>query len=131
MARSNLSVYNIGGSNFFQLRELGTALGFTVDYDAATNTAIVLSTQQSNSGNWQPGVSSGSGQSTGGSSQTTPSGDSSDLYQGYGSYEGYLNHYREMYPKASEDWLRTNFPDPADSHPGAATAGDERAGLLG
>ena len=41
--RSDLTVYNIGGSNFFQLRELGTALGFEVDYDAATDTAIVLS----------------------------------------------------------------------------------------
>ena len=40
---AGLSIYNIGGSNFFKLRDLGTALGFTVDYDAATNTAIVLS----------------------------------------------------------------------------------------
>ena len=41
--RSDLSVYNIGGNNFFKLRDLGTALGFDVDYDAATNTAIVKS----------------------------------------------------------------------------------------
>ena len=38
-----LSVYNIGGNNFFKLRDLGSLLGFTVDYDAATNTAVVLS----------------------------------------------------------------------------------------
>ena len=38
-----LSIYNIGGSNFFKLRDLGNLLGFTVDYDAASNTAIVLS----------------------------------------------------------------------------------------
>jgi hypothetical protein len=38
-----LSIYNIGGSNFFRLRDLGDLLGFTVDYDAGTNTAIVLS----------------------------------------------------------------------------------------
>ena len=38
-----LTVYNIGGSNFFQLRELGEILGFEVDYDQATNTAIVNS----------------------------------------------------------------------------------------
>lgn len=38
-----LTVYNIGGSNFFQLRELGNILGFEVDYDSATNTAIVRS----------------------------------------------------------------------------------------
>ena len=42
--RSDLTAYNIGGSNFFQLRELGTALGFEVDFDAASNTAIVRST---------------------------------------------------------------------------------------
>ena len=38
-----LTVYNIGGSNFFQLRELGSILGFEVDYDVSTNTAIVRS----------------------------------------------------------------------------------------
>ena len=36
-----LTVYNIGGSNFFQLRQLGTILGFEVDYDESSNTAIV------------------------------------------------------------------------------------------
>ena len=41
--RTDLTVYNIGGSNFFQLRELGTALGFAVGYDQATNTAAVTS----------------------------------------------------------------------------------------
>ena len=41
--RSDLSVYNLADNNFFKLRDLGEALGFTVDYDAATNTAIVLS----------------------------------------------------------------------------------------
>ena len=37
-----MSVFNIGGNNFFKLRDLGTILGFTVDFDAETNTAIVL-----------------------------------------------------------------------------------------
>ena len=41
--RSDLAVYNIGGNNFFQLRELGAALGFDVDYDEAANTAKVTS----------------------------------------------------------------------------------------
>ena len=39
--RTDLVVYNIGGSNYFKLRDLGTALGFDVDYDAGTDTAIV------------------------------------------------------------------------------------------
>ena len=38
---TGISVYNIGGNNYFKLRDLGTCLGFDVDYDAATNTAIV------------------------------------------------------------------------------------------
>ena len=41
-ARSDLLVYNLGGNNFFQLRNLGEALGFEVDYDAETNTALIL-----------------------------------------------------------------------------------------
>lgn len=39
----NLTAYNIGGNNFFKLRELGETLGFDVDYNADTNTAIVTS----------------------------------------------------------------------------------------
>ena len=38
-----LSVYNIGGNNYFKLRDLGVALGFAVDYNADTNTAVVKS----------------------------------------------------------------------------------------
>lgn len=40
---SDLSVYNIGGNNFFKLRDLGSAVGFAVDYDDATRTMIVES----------------------------------------------------------------------------------------
>ncbi len=39
----DLSVYNIGGNNFFKLRDLGKLLGFAVDYDADSDTAIVRS----------------------------------------------------------------------------------------
>ena len=39
---AGLSIYNIGGNNFFKLRDMGAALGFLVDYDAASNTAIVM-----------------------------------------------------------------------------------------
>ena len=46
IVRTDLTVYNIGGSNFFKLREMGDALGFFVDYDGNTNTAIVESTKQ-------------------------------------------------------------------------------------
>ncbi len=41
--RNDLTVYNIGGSNFFKLREMGNSLGFDVDFDGDTNTAIVKS----------------------------------------------------------------------------------------
>ncbi len=36
-------VYNIGGYNYFKLRDLGDALEFDVDYSATTNTAIISS----------------------------------------------------------------------------------------
>lgn len=45
---SNISAYNIGGNNYFKLRELGDALGFEVDYVASTNTAIINSRHTSN-----------------------------------------------------------------------------------
>ncbi len=38
---TDLSVYNIGGSNYFNLRELNDALWFRVDFDAAANAEIV------------------------------------------------------------------------------------------
>ncbi len=38
-----LSIYNIGGNNFFKLRDLGSALRFFVGYDQETNTAVVNS----------------------------------------------------------------------------------------
>ena len=44
-AVSGISVYNIGGNNYFKLRDLGSALGFGVDYDSAANTAIISSAQ--------------------------------------------------------------------------------------
>ncbi len=39
----DLTAFNIGGNNFFKLRELGIALGFDVDYDEATRTMLVTS----------------------------------------------------------------------------------------
>ena len=41
--RSDLSAYKLGGNNFYKLRDLGDALGFAVDYDRESNTAIVIS----------------------------------------------------------------------------------------
>jgi len=42
-AVGDLTAYNIGGNNFFKLRELGEKLGFGVDYDAETRTMVVTS----------------------------------------------------------------------------------------
>ena len=39
----DLTAFNIGGNNFFKLRDLGAALGFDVDYDDASATMIVKS----------------------------------------------------------------------------------------
>ncbi len=41
--RVSLTAYNIGGNNFFGLRELSTLLGYGVAYDEANNTAVIES----------------------------------------------------------------------------------------
>ena len=51
--RGDLSAYNIGGNNFFKLRDLGDALGFQVNYDKESNTAIVISKAQSWEAHWR------------------------------------------------------------------------------
>ncbi len=57
LVRDDLSVYNIGGNNFFRLRDLGGTLGFFVDYDEATNTAVVKSLADvANPDQWLPGA---------------------------------------------------------------------------
>ena len=43
VVRDDLLVYNIGDNNFFQLREMGDALGFDVGYDETTRTMLVTS----------------------------------------------------------------------------------------
>ena len=43
VVNSEISAYNLAGNNFFKLRDLGDVLGFTVDYDKPSNTAIILS----------------------------------------------------------------------------------------
>ena len=42
----DVAAYNIGDVNFFKLRDLGKALHFYVDYDAASNTAIVKQSEE-------------------------------------------------------------------------------------
>lgn len=39
-----VTAYNIGGNNFYKLRDLGSLLGFDVSYTASTNTAAVSTT---------------------------------------------------------------------------------------
>ena len=39
----DVTAYNIGNTNFFGLRALSGYLNYNVDYDAATNTAVVTS----------------------------------------------------------------------------------------
>ena len=53
---ASLTAYNIGDVNFFQLRELGKALGFYVHYDAKTDTAIVDA--QDEDEDWETGDAS-------------------------------------------------------------------------
>lgn len=41
-----LTAYNIGGNNFFKLREIGVALDFNVDFDANSNSVIMESKKE-------------------------------------------------------------------------------------
>lgn len=41
-AVSELSVYTLGGNNFFRLRELAAALGFSVSYDSVRDAVVIL-----------------------------------------------------------------------------------------
>ena len=50
---TSLTVYNIGGNNFFKLRDLGDALGFGVDYDSASRTMLITTAAQ----DWAPDIS--------------------------------------------------------------------------
>lgn len=40
---ASITAYNIGGNNFFKLRELGETLGFGVDFDVDTGTVLISS----------------------------------------------------------------------------------------
>ncbi len=59
--RTDLTVYNIGDSNFFKLRELGDALGFAADYIEATNTAVVTSRPRAGAGGTRLGQTADAG----------------------------------------------------------------------
>ncbi len=39
----SITAYNLGGNNYFSLRELGGVLNFTVDYDSVTRTVMIRS----------------------------------------------------------------------------------------
>ena len=39
----SLTAYNVGGANFFGLRELAAYIGYGVGYDEAANTAVIES----------------------------------------------------------------------------------------
>ena len=47
------TVYNIGGRNYFNLRELGKAIGFGVSYDAVRKTVMIDSVKKEN---WAPDI---------------------------------------------------------------------------
>ena len=52
VARSDLSAYNIGGNNYFKLRDLGAAVGFDVGYDEVSKTMLVFSAGYLDTGCW-------------------------------------------------------------------------------
>ena len=65
VSESGLSVYNIGGSNYFKLRDLGSIAGFFVRYDEETKMMQIescpLDSRQNQAMSWQIGNCSESG----------------------------------------------------------------------
>jgi len=54
---SGISTYNIDGSNFYKLRELGAILGFEVDYDEETRTVVICTRQDAAlPDDWSPDI---------------------------------------------------------------------------
>ena len=53
---TDLTVYNIGGNNYFKLRDLGKAVGFYVHYDEATRTMLVDESEEDEA--WDTGDAS-------------------------------------------------------------------------
>ena len=57
---TGVSAYNIDGSNFFKLRDLGEKLGFGVDYDASSNTILITTVSEPEPeppAEWDPDIS--------------------------------------------------------------------------
>ncbi|MDR1560545.1 MAG: copper amine oxidase N-terminal domain-containing protein [Clostridiales bacterium] len=46
-----MTAYNIGGNNYFKLRDIGSAFGFAVDWDAGKNTVIIDTGKRHNGAN--------------------------------------------------------------------------------
>ena len=59
-----------------------------------------------------------------------PSSGVYDPYDGYGSYEAYINHICEVLPDLSREQILNRFPDPATGEAGPSTANDMEKGLL-
>ncbi|MBQ1434330.1 MAG: hypothetical protein IIZ19_00310 [Clostridia bacterium] len=55
--RADMTAYNIGGSNYFKLRDLGMMLGFYVDYDAAAASVRVTSPDAYGDEGWRDAYS--------------------------------------------------------------------------
>jgi len=63
--RANLRAYNIGGNNFFMLRDLSDALGFVVYWNEARNAVIIETIAGTDEPDvWMPGQMAGGGVET-------------------------------------------------------------------
>ena len=128
LVRDDLSVYNIGGSNFFKLRDLGGALGFLVDYDKASNTAVIKSLKDAvNPDEWLLKRSSyvnyegeiyyytdytyNDKKQLLSTTETYPYGDGSSVYSTEYTYDAAGNRTSLFYSSLSGDgyWYRSDF----------------------
>ena len=95
--RGDLSAYNIGGNNFFKLRDLGDALGFQVNYDKESNTAIVISKAAPDPTPWHT-VESFITSNTGRNEHfVTTYDESGNILSSFWDYGGYTEQYDYTY----------------------------------
>ena len=77
------TAYNIGGNNYFKLRDIGQAFDFGVDWDGAKNT-IAIDTSK---GYTPEETSGGTGSGTGSGTGTPATGSSPEIKTGYSASE--------------------------------------------
>jgi hypothetical protein len=95
--RSDLSAYKLEGNNFYKLRDLGDALGFQVDYDKESNTAIIISRAYCEPLPWRTEESFITGNNGRNERSVTTYDEFGNILSAFYDYGGYTESYEYSY----------------------------------